>query len=1123
MPYSPVSSVDDVLVAGYDINGFSQVVDDMALCHGREAGEVAAATLLRGSEAVVEQLAQIGLTPFESSGDGLLFAGRAEAGGVNEALTAAERAHVEASGLAIRSAWTVGRLRRTDLEGLVPGQPFLFWGEPMYRLHSALAAAPRRPGEPRLTSPGFVQKWVADSDGKLQTEQCLFVRLCDGATWQSLVEHELHTFLTAIRDWCDPVGGNMERLGHDEKGIMLRLSLRSGHRLTPADFGTLADALNALGANCAVAHAEGDIFRGRLRGIAIVHGQPINQAAKRCGALDRGAVDVRNPVSSATGRDSEAVGKHLFGRDAELAEVIACFAAGTRHVVIVGDAGIGKTQLARAIWNQFRDTGAASHWIECGARHRLQPFAAVRELIRGLVRGAYSANAEIDAHVLRSIMADAGLIGDDLSIADGLWLLDSRSSPIAADGTGNQADRAVRIQKLALAIITSLVRGRATLVAVDDAHLADRYSAEVFDRLASEQPALQMLFTRRELGSGAGFQDAIAIAKVIELRPIDRTAVAHLIRCEAPAIRDADVAHILDLARGNPFAARAGAAWALLGGDAADSLADILGQRIAVLSRVDRLVLRILAIAADAISLDRIDEILRRLGQATSAADPVERLVAAGLVEHAGRSTLYRPSHELIRSAVRGEMSAGATVMAAEALARVSRFDVPADARWGAMAQQWDLARNPRRAAQCYGHGAQAAFDTGFAAAAAEMYALAIDKATSVGLAANFAVARWRSRLAEAYWAAGELAKAGQAATLAAMALRPFARSGRGKKALVRTGSILSETGYFTGRIADVLRGGSMATRYGGLQDARTLEHCRSNSTIAYAAGLLRIPVVPGILFSRAHRLAADRRDLRPEAYVRATEGILNMIFCRWSACDRQLARSMACLAEWPAERQLREVVVTAMGHSATFQGNWTAAEARFDELGRLAAERENRLHLGWSAYMLGLIHLSNGKWDAASTEIEAAHIRLKESGDVLSDHIVAGLRARLLCDIGDDTGALAMAEAAGELSLVTPPTNFSSLEGFAAPPLVGARLMDREKGISDRARQLVARYRPALRRFACLFPHARPRLATIDALLAANGRSCGAARAAQRARRCAARSGMAGELNLAETLLGPD
>ncbi|MBJ7437880.1 MAG: AAA family ATPase [Sphingopyxis sp.] len=811
----------------------------------------------------------------------------------------------------------------------------------------------------------------------------------------------------------------------------------------------------------------------------------------------------------------------LFGRDAELAEAIGCFAAETTSLSFVGEAGIGKTQLARAVWNQLREDGVAGYWIECGARHRLRPLGAARELITALVRDACPPSDWSEMSRLRSIIEDAGVVPDSLSIADGLWLLDDRSPPLTADPAGNRIDRAARIQKLAFAIIASLTRERAILVAVDDVHLADRYSAELFDRLASAGSALRMLFTRRERDGEPGSRSQVRTARAIELRPIDRDAVARLVRYHAPSIDEQDVEHVLNLAGGNPFAARAGAGWAVQGGDAVDNLADILRHRIAALPRVDRLVLRIIAIAADAIATDRIDDILARLGQSASAADPVERLVAAGLVERTDRSLLYRPSHDLVRSAVRGEMSAGATVMAAEALARALRLDGPGSARWSEMAQQWELARNPRRAAQCYAYGAQAALDAGFAVAAAEMYTLAIGAAASVNLSTNFAASRWRARLAEAYWAAGELAQAGQAATLAATALRPFSRSDRGKRALVRAGSILSETGYFTGRIGDVLRGGSMATRYGGLQDARTLEHCRSNSTIAYVAGLVRLPLVPGILFGRAHRLAADNRDLRPEAYVRATEGILDMIFCRWSACDRQLARSMACLDDWPAERQLREVIVTAMGHSATFQGNLVSAEVRFAELGRLAAERENRLHLGWASYMLALIHLSSGKWEAASTEIEAARIWLAGSGDVLSDHIVAGLRARLLCEIGDDAAALEMAEAAGELSLATPPTNFSSLEGFSAPPLVGARLLHPEKGVSDRARRLVARYRPALRRFACLFPHARPRLATIDALVAANDRRPGAGRAARRARHRAATSGMLGELNLAETLLG--
>ncbi|MBO9697125.1 MAG: AAA family ATPase [Sphingopyxis sp.] len=1127
---SPPFGGDDVLVAGYDINGFSIAVEQIGERHGREAGEIAAAALARGSRVVVERLAAAGLEQFDSSGDGLLFMGRPrgpdEARAMTSALPDAERLHFEASGLAIRSAATSGTVRRADLGSLVPGQRVLHWGDPIDRLHRALAVAPRGKQASRFAMRDGARNWIADCDGKLQSGQCMFVRIFDAGSWAQLLEPDLRAYLAMITDWCGPMEACAERLSHDEKGIMLRLAIPAERRLANDDVQPLVDALNARGANCAVACASGDIFRGQLGGVPIVHGHPINQAAKSCASLDRGSIDIRQVRGLSRERAASPVAHPLVGRDEELGEALARYREGASGLALVGEAGIGKTRLARAVWDAMHDAQTPSYWLECNMRRRFQPFGLVRELMAALTRDAAGAAIEERRAFVRSAIRRAGRTA--WPEADWLWLIDDNSPALPAHVEGDRADRAGRIGKIAFELMGALTRDRSILVAVDDFHLADSYSAALFRRWAQSAFALRILLTMRaESGAENANLPPDGAIGTIRLGPIDPDAVARLALCHEPKLTQAEVRHVVNIAAGNPFATTVAAAWASQGHDGgADTVARLLRRRVDTLPRIDRLVLRVIAVATDDIPVDRVDTILTRLGQTASAAAAIERLAADGLIEAVdGAAARFRPAHDLIRVAVRGEMSAGATILAAEALVRtVVRAAVPgrhAGATWSEIAQQWELARNLHRAALYYARGAHAALEAGFAAASADLYERALAASEGIGLAEGLHASIWRASLAEAYWAAGKPGEAGEAAACAGNRLRRFRRARRARGALVRAGGIMSETGYFRGRLGDVLRGGAMATRYGGLHASRTLEHCRSNSTIAYVAGLARIPALPAALFGRAHRLAVASRDARPEAYVRATEGILAMIFCRWPACDAHLARSMACLADWPAERQLREVVVTAQGHSAIFQGDFAAARERFQELMTVAEERDNRLHAGWASYMLSLLHLGDGDLGAAATGLDVAKAQLAGLGDVLSDHIVAGIEARIACSTGDPDTALDMAGKAGELSLATPPTNFSSLEGFAAAPLVAAILLGPEAGHEARAKRLFARYRPALRRFAYIFPHARPRLATIDALAAANMGISGAGGAARRAMLRAAAAGMHGELRLAETLLG--
>jgi hypothetical protein len=100
------------------------------------------------------------------------------------------------------------------------------------------------------------------------------------------------------------------------------------------------------------------------------------------------------------------------------------------------------------------------------------------------------------------------------------------------------------------------------------------------------------------------------------------------------------------------------------------------------------------------------------------------------------------------------------------------------------------------------------------------------------------------------------------------------------------------------------------------------------------------------------------------------------------------------------------------------------------------------------------------------------------------------------------------------------PPSNFSTLEGIAAPAQVGAALKRNGYRVAD-AERLMRAGRKALKTYAQVFELAQPRRYYVEGQIAlANAATSKARRHFQKARDKAAAFGMRHELTLAETAL---
>lgn len=143
-----------------------------------------------------------------------------------------------------------------------------------------------------------------------------------------------------------------------------------------------------------------------------------------------------------------------------------------------------------------------------------------------------------------------------------------------------------------------------------------------------------------------------------------------------------------------------------------------------------------------------------------------------------------------------------------------------------------------------------------------------------------------------------------------------------------------------------------------------------------------------------------------------------------------------------------------------------------------------------------------------------------KGLGDHQSVCIIEGLLAQLYLADGDLTLARKHARNAQRFAAKIPPTNFSTLEGIAAPAQVGAALRDLKQ--SDPALdEMIRSGRKALKAYARVFPVAKPRQALVEGIIAErNGDVRAARRWFEKAQAQAQKSGMSYEQRSAKTAL---
>ena len=319
-------------------------------------------------------------------------------------------------------------------------------------------------------------------------------------------------------------------------------------------------------------------------------------------------------ICLATASNFEPVGWAFVGRETEFARVCARLAAGS-GLLIVGEAGMGKTSIARAGLDAARARGARTEWIAGAAGAAGVPLAAVARLV-----------------------------------------------PDAGDGEGWPV-RPFRgaVRSLAVPPSGSLVIG------LDDAHLVDGASAAVLHQAVVSGNASMLATARRgeEIPEPVAVLVAEGRLERLDLEPLADADVGALLAVAlGGAVEGGTVAMLCAAAEGNPMLVRelvhggleTGALvrpeglWTWEGSFAAPRLSDLVGNRLKRLSGPGRSAVEVIAVG---------EPLPLGAAQTVVGAEMLEALDRLELLRSENRAagTLVRLAHPLYGEVLRATMS----------------------------------------------------------------------------------------------------------------------------------------------------------------------------------------------------------------------------------------------------------------------------------------------------------------------------------------------------------------------------------------------------------------------------------------------------------------------------------
>jgi tetratricopeptide (TPR) repeat protein len=574
----------------------------------------------------------------------------------------------------------------------------------------------------------------------------------------------------------------------------------------------------------------------------------------------------------------------LVGREREFAQLDAALASALagrgRLVVLTGEAGIGKTALARAFVERAAARGALWVWGTCWDGGGAPAYWPWMQVLRALARTE-------GVGTLREMLGeDAAWLADLLP-----ELSESPASPARRLDAGSDQARFRLFDALA-GLLAAVADRRPLVVVLDDLHWADASSLLALEFVARALPdtALLVIAAYRHVDAHARSELAPRLGGLaractrLPLEGLDRDAVGRLAAARARGLAGGGngipaqlVAAVHDASAGNPFyvdelvqlLARLGRLHDARAGHQALPLPD--GVRETIRRRIDPLADdAVEALGAAAVLGGEFHTTMLAAMLDAAPADVLERLGAplrAGIVVEAGDPGRFAFQHALVRDTLLEGLGVGHRahlhLRAAQALEQLGRDDL--EPRLPEIAHHF-LEAAPdggvERAVDYAARAAQRAMRQFAYEEAARLYERAIDVAASLP-ADERRACELAQGLGEALMRAGEVERARRALRSAAEHARRLGDPERlAQAALATTMDSLSPG---PGDLADVaLLGEALAS----LDRVRPGEPAR-RATVDALRCRLRVQLALALYWSPARE---RREELVDEALVLARE-----------------------------------------------------------------------------------------------------------------------------------------------------------------------------------------------------------------------------------------------------------
>ena len=925
---------------------------------------------------------------------------------------------------------------------------------------TAPAQGPQRAMLRKISASRVIDRWS------------MVVMLLDGEAARLADTDRLSQLWAACCDVARAHRSLCENISQDEKGLFVTIGLDA---VTSRDAlqSDLSDALRELGVRARIRAARGPVFCDPVsfgdRRFRVFLGAPLNRAAK---AL----ADPEQAFEPQASGDVAPRPNEVFGRRREvsgLAERLkAAPSRGARLLEIAGPAGMGKSTILAAALDQAALAQTDILRLNLRPRHAFAPYATLTAL--GEAAGAPQVEGTDWAAFARTLAAHLP-----------------------------------------------------PCVIIDDWHWCDPASAKLFPTLHRTAHGVQFILLYRPQDNPP--DSNVAPDMRLSLEGLDETATGQLMAARlgrTPTHQEVEAA--MRLCDGNAFwiqeiageIAASGSQELVTELSRRTSLDGLLHHRADQLSRSARALWRVLSSWQAPLEPALAQALLAPFGAAADASHYRE-LTDLGWGQFVDGTRQFALTHQILAEAGRSGLPAGVSRPLNENIARELTRQRADRAR---IAQHWERAEQPGRAAIAYRQAGESAIALG-----AHSLGLALlERAQEVvpddaGTGRSGRLRRRRRQLAygaSAHWGNGQVRRA-----LAALSemdglkrIPASVPSVKARNAAQRAEFVRTEAAHFAGRMPDVLagvwRGGSYSDRRSPNLEARA----RRNGMMMMMASYARLPVSWRLRGLTAR--VEDRGDARAETLLRVYHGIVQLRRCQWVSSGRsiELAYNAARKTHDPL---LQGVVVALDAALHLLHGDGPRCIEAYRRLGRLAEQQPNQMYQSWSEYGEAQGHLINGAPEIALRLAEQARVTRRGVGDHLSACIIEGALGRAACDLGDFDRAAWHARRALSWGTRLPPSNFTSLEGIAAPAQLAARAAIARGENTPALKELQRRGRRLLWLYSAIFPFAGPRLAYVDGLIAeARGDTAGACRRIGRALAKADALDMAHEAQLARDAL---